>query len=90
MLHVRNPKTDLPIQDMEDEEEEEDEEGEEVIMAPDWSLISLQGLMASLQMCTSMFTRVGFAWEDPFIHLAAPKGLPNHWYFTEEELSVFN
>lgn len=52
-LHIRNPETDMPVEDME-------AEGESTVPfePPDWALMSPQGLMAVLQLSVSVFSKV--------------------------------
>ncbi|XP_074643571.1 serine/threonine-protein kinase 36-like [Tubulanus polymorphus] len=51
MLQVRNPDTNKPIHDIEADEQID------VTCMPDWGLISPQGLLASLQLAVSVFTK---------------------------------
>ena len=61
-LQVHNPETQLPLQDLEQEDGELPtltEANTTHFHTPDWALISFQGLMASLHIAVSVFTKVG-------------------------------
>ncbi|XP_035828028.1 serine/threonine-protein kinase 36 [Aplysia californica] len=54
---VLNPGTDMPIHDMETGMSSDGVRASHKFSAPDWGLISPQGLMASLQMAVAVFTK---------------------------------
>lgn len=56
MLQVRNMPGDAALSDL-----EADSEAEAPVVAPDWSLLSFQGLLGVLQVAVAVFTKVRYA-----------------------------
>ena len=54
MLQVKNPETDMPLHDLETDMIDESS----VFPAPDWSLLSFQGLLGVLNLAVAVFTKV--------------------------------